>query len=119
VDTGQVYHNATLVITEGVQQTLAGPDDNNTKYNFVYCSSPQKLYLLKLRLADSRADFVKTKEKYEKRYGKPDGLDDWESANWEDIDVSFIWGLNESETILLTRSNKQTSAEFQDLSVCK
>ena len=55
----------------------------------------------------------------EKRYGKADGLDDWESANWGDIDVSFIWGLNESETILLTHSNNQTSAEFQDLSVCQ
>jgi hypothetical protein len=117
--TGHLFDKESLVITEGTQQTLAGPDDNKTKYDLVYCSSPQKLYLLKLRLADSRADFVKTKQKYEKRYGKPDGLDAWESANWEDVDVSFIWGLNESETILLTHTNNQTSAEFQDLSVCK
>ena len=117
--TGHLFDNESLFITEGVHQTLAGPGDNKTKYNLVYCSSPQKLYLLKLRLADSRANFVKTKEKYEKRYGKPDGLDAWESANWEDVDVSFIWGLNESETILLTHRNKQTSAEFQDLSICK
>ena len=117
--TGHLFDKESLVITEGEQQTLAGPDDNKTKYNLVYCSSPQKLYLLRLRLADSRADFVKVKDKYEKRYGKPDGLDAWESANWEDVDVSFIWGLNESETILLTHSNNQTSAEFQDLSICK
>ena len=117
--TGHLFDRKSLVITEGAQQTLAGPDENQTKYNLVYCSSPQKLYLLKLRLADSRADFVKTKEKYEKRYGKPDGLGAWESTNWEDVEVSFIWGLNDSETILLTHSNNQTSAEFQDLSVCK
>jgi len=117
--TGHLFDKESLVITEGEQQTLAGPDDNKTKYNLVYCSSPQKLYLLRLRLADSRADFVKVKDKYEKRYGKPDGLDAWEFVNWEDVDVSFIWGLNESETILLTHSNNQTSAEFQDLSICK
>ena len=117
--TGHLFDKESLVITEGAQQTLAGPGDNKEKYSLVYCSSPQRLYLLKLRLAGSRAEFVKTKEKYEKRYGKPDGLDAWESANWEDVDVSFIWGLNESETILLTHSNNQTSAEFQDLSVCK
>ena len=117
--TGHLFDKESLVITEGAQQTLAGPDGDMKKYNFIYCSSPQRLYLLKLRLADSRADFVKVKDKYEKRYGKPDGLDAWESANWEDVDVSFIWGLNESETILLTRSNNQTSAEFQDLSICK
>jgi len=117
--TGHLFDKESLVITEGEQHTLAGPDDNKTKYNLVYCSSPQKLYLLRLRLADSRADFVKVKDKYEKRYGKPDGLDAWEFVNWEDVDVSFIWGLNESETILLTHSNNQTSAEFQDLSICK
>ena len=117
--TGHLFDKESLVITEGAQQTIAGPEGDNKKFNLVYCSSPQILYLLKLRLADSRADFVKTKEKYEKRYGKPDGLDGWESANWEDVDVSFIWGLNESETILLTHSNNQTSAEFQDLSVCQ
>ena len=116
---GHLFDKESLIITEGEQRTFAGPGDNKTKYNLVYCSSPQKLYLLKLRLAGSRVDFVKAKEKYEKRYGKPDGLDAWESANWEDVDVSFIWGLNESETILLTHSNNQTSAEFQDLSVCK
>ena len=108
-----------LVITEGAQQMFAGPDGNTIKYNLVYCASPQKLYLLKFRLADTRADFVKVKQKYEKRYGKPDGSDAWESVNWADVDVSLIWGLNESETILLTHSNNETSAEFQDLSVCK
>jgi hypothetical protein len=115
----QLTDKESLVITEGAQQMYAGPDDNKTKYSLVYCASPQKLYLMKFRLAESRADFVKVKQKYEKRYGKPDGSDAWESANWEDVDVSFIWGLNESETILLTHRNNQTSAEFQDLSVCQ
>jgi hypothetical protein len=117
--TSQLTDKESLVITEGAQQMYAGPDDNKTKYSLVYCASPQKLFLMKFSLAESRADFVKVKQKYEKRYGKPDGSDAWESANWEDVDVSFIWGLNESETILLTHSNNQTSAEFQDLSVCK
>jgi hypothetical protein len=108
-----------LFITEGAQQTYAGPGDDSKKYNLIYCSSPQKLYLMKFRLAASRAEFVKAKEKYEKRYGKPDGPNDWEAANWEDAEVSFIWDLNESETILLTRSGNETGAEFQDLSVCK
>ena len=121
--TGHLFDRKSLVITEGAQQTLAGPDENQTKYNLVYCSSPQKLYLLKLRLADSRADFVKTKEKYEKRYGEPTPLDSksdsWESENWEYVDISFIWDINESETVVLTHSNKGTSAEFQDLSVCQ
>jgi len=107
------------VIIEGAQQTFAGPDDNKTKYTLVYCSSPQKLYLMKFRLADSRLEFVNTKQKYEKRYGKPEGLGDRDSANWDDADVSFLWVLNESETILLTHNRTGTSAEFQDLSVCQ
>jgi len=117
--TRRLSDKESLVITEGAQQTFAGPDDDKTKYDLIYCSSPQKLYLMKFRLVDSLAEFVKTKEKYEKRYGKPDGLDDWESENWEDVDISFIWDLNESETILLTHGNNGNSAEFQDLSVCK
>ncbi|MDC1287542.1 hypothetical protein N8198_06620 [Gammaproteobacteria bacterium] len=116
--TGHLSDKSALVITEGAQQTFAGPDDNKTKYTLVYCSSPQILYLMKFRLADSRSEFVKTKQKYKKRYGKPEGLDDWGSANWEDADVSLIWDLNESETILLTHDSNGTSAEFQDLSVC-
>ena len=115
----QLSEKDALVINEGAQQTFAGPGDNHGKYNLIYCSSPQKLYLLKFKLADSRAEFVKAKRKYEKRYGKPEGPHDWESTSWEDIEISFIWDLNESETILLTRSANETSAEFQDLSVCQ
>jgi hypothetical protein len=114
----QLSEKGALVITVGAQQTFAGPGDNQRKYNLIYCSSPQKLYLLKFRLADSQAEFVKAKKKYEKRYGKPEGPDDWDSTNWGDVEISFIWDLNESETILLTRSASETSAEFQDLSVC-
>ena len=115
--------NESLVITDGAQQTYAGPEDNKTKYNFNYCSKPQKLYLMKFSLENSLEVFVKTKEKYEKRYGEPTPLDyksdNWESENWEYVDISFIWDLNESETIVLTHSKNGTHAEFQDLSVCK
>jgi hypothetical protein len=62
---------------------------------------------------------VKAKKKYEKRYGKPEGSHDWDSTHWEDVEISFIWDVNEFETILLTRSANETSAEFQDLSVCQ
>ena len=116
--TRHLSERESFFITEDTRQTFAGPEGDTAKYNLIYCSSPQVLYLMKFRLADSPAEFVKAREKYEKRYGKPDGMDDWESANWEDVDVSFIWDLNESETILLTHSNNETSAEFQDLSVC-
>lgn len=112
-----------LVITEGARQTFVGPDDDRTKYNLIYCSTPQKLFLMKFRLVDSLAVFVKAIEKYEKRYGKPEGLaylsDDWRSRNWEDVDISLIWHINESETILLTHGSDGTIAEFQDVSVCQ
>ena len=120
---GYLSDNESLVITDGAQQTYAGPKDNQAKYNLVYCSKPQKLYLMQYSLDDSLEEFVKTKEKYEKRYGEPTPLDNksdhWESENWENVDISFIWDLNESETILLTHSNQGTSAEYQDLSVCE
>ena len=112
-----------FVITEDAQQTHAGPDGNRTKYNLVYCSTPQKLYLMKFRLADSLAVFMQAREKYEKRYGKPEGLDyvsgNLESENWEDADISLIWDINEFETVLLTHGKNGTSAEFQDVSVCQ
>jgi len=117
--TGYLADKKSLVITEGAEQTFAGTGDNPAKYNLVYCSSPQKLYLLKFRLEDSPAQFDKTRQKYEKRYGNPDVLNDWGSENWEDADVALIWDLNESETILLTHGSDGSSAEFQDLSVCK
>lgn len=117
--TGYLADKKSLVITEGAEQTFAGTGDNPAKYNLVYCSSPQKLYLLKFKLGDSAAQFEKTREKYEKRYGNPDVLNDWGSENWEEADVALVWDLNESETILLTHGSDGSSAEFQDLSVCK
>ena len=115
--------NESLVITEGEQQTYAGPSDNKKKYNLIYCARPQKLYLMQFSLPDSYAAFVKAREKYEKRYGIPDRLDyvsdDWQSENWENVDISLIWDLNEFETIELTHNNRGTSAEFRDLSVCQ
>jgi hypothetical protein len=112
-----------VVVTENAQQTLAGPDGDNTSYNLIYCSTPQKLYLMKFRLGDSHAAFEKTKEKYERRYGKPESSgqvsDERENENWQAVDVSLIWLINESETILLTHGNNGTIAEFQDISVCK
>jgi len=115
--------NESLVVTESEREMYVGPNDNKTKYKLIYCSVPQKLYLMQYSLDDSLEVFVKTKEKYEKRYGKPSRQDsksdDWQFENWDDVDVSFIWDLNESETILLTHSKNGTSAEFQDLSVCE
>jgi hypothetical protein len=116
---GYLADKAFLEITEGAEQTFAGPRDNRAKYNLVYCSSPQKLYLLKFKLGDSAALFDKTREKYAKRYGNPDILNDWGSENWDEADIALVWDLNESETILLTHGSDGTSAEFQDLSVCK
>lgn len=115
--------NESLVITDGAQQTYAGPEDNKSKYNLLYCSKPQKLYLMQFKLADSRAVFVETKEKFEKRYGKPSQQDTasdyWETENWENVSISFTWDLNEYETIVLEHRDNETIAEFQDLSVCK
>ncbi len=112
-----------FVISEDAEQTYAGPDGNTTKYNLVYCSTPQKLYLMKFRLADSFAVFMQAREKYEKRYGKPEGLDhasdNLEPENWENADIALIWDINEFETILLTHGKNGTSAEFQDVSVCQ
>ncbi|MDH3635100.1 MAG: hypothetical protein OES20_10375 [Gammaproteobacteria bacterium] len=115
--------NESFVITDGLQQTYAGPEDNKSKYILIYCSKPQKLYLMQFKLADSRAVFVETKKKFEKRYGKPRQLysesDYWETENWENVSVSFIWDLNESETIALEHRDNNSIAEFQDFSVCK
>ena len=112
-----------FVVTEDARQTFAGPADNTTKYNLVYCSTPQKLYLMKFRLADSHAVFMQAREKYEKRYGKPEGQDyisdNLATGNWEDAVISLIWDINEFETILLTHGKNGTSAEFQDVSVCQ
>ena len=115
--------NESFVITDDEQQTYAGPMDNQSKYNLVYCSTPQKLFMMRFRLDDSLEVFVKTKEKFDKRYGEPTAIDsksDYRDAEaWQNVDVSFLWDLNESETILLTHSSNGTSAEFQDLSVCE
>ena len=99
--------NESMVITDGEQQTYAGPEDNKAKYNLIYCSIPQKLYLMQFSLDDSLEVFVKTKANYQ------------DSEAWENIDISFIWDINEFETILLTHTGQETSAEFQDLSVCE
>ena len=115
--------NESFVITDGAQQTYAGPEDNRSKYNLIYCSRPQKLYLMQFKLAASRAVFRETKDKFEKRYGKPSQLDSasdyWETESWENVSISFIWDLNEYETIVLEHRDNESTAEFQDLSVCK
>jgi hypothetical protein len=112
-----------LVISEDAGQTFAGPDGSDSRYDLIYCATPQKLYLMKFRLSDSLTVFKKTKEKYEKRYGKPEGLghgsDDWGTNSWDSVDISLMWVINESETILLTHDGQGTVAEFQDVSVCK
>ncbi|MBT8437229.1 MAG: hypothetical protein KJP11_07650 [Gammaproteobacteria bacterium] len=115
--------NESFVVTDGAQQTYAGPEDNKTKYHLNYCSTPQKLYLMQYRLGNSLEVFFKTKEKYESRYGEPtplnDQADNREADNWEQVDISYIWDLNEFETIVLMHDKNGTQAHFQDLSVCK
>jgi hypothetical protein len=121
--TRYLYEKEGFEITEDDQHTVAATGDGEIIYKLVYCSTPQKLYLMKFRLFDSPAVFMKTLEKYGKRYGEPEGLDDVpdyrESDNWEDVDVSLIWDLNESETILLTHGSNGTITEFQDISICQ
>ena len=99
------------------------PVGDKARYHLVYCSSPQILYQMTFRLGDSPAAFVKTLEKYEKLYGEPEGLDqaprNWDDDNWSDIQLSLIWHVGDSETILLTHGRDGSSAEFQDLSVCQ
>jgi hypothetical protein len=121
--TRYLYEKERFDISGDDQQSVAATDDGEIIYRLVYCSTPQKLYLMKFRLVDSPAVFMKTLEKYEKRYGEPEGLNDVpdyrESDNWEDVDVSLIWDLNESETILLTHNSNGTITEFQDISICQ
>lgn len=111
------------VITESDRQTFAGESGERPRYHLVYCSSPQKLYQMTFRLGDSPSAFVKTLQKYEKRYGAPEGLEQppgsWNRDNWLNTRVSLIWHLGDSETILLTHDKDGSSAEFQDLSVCQ
>lgn len=115
--------NASWVITDGERQTQAGPSENRAQYSLVYCSTPQKLYLMRFRLDDSLQAFVETRQKFERRYGEPTALqpqaDFYDAAAWADAEVSFLWDVNESETVLLMHSGSGTSAEFQDLSVCR
>ena len=110
------------VINDGSRQTSGGPDDAPEKYTMIYCSRPQKLYLMQFRPGDSLEQFEQLRKKFEKRYGEPTPLNTAanyrESATWDDVDVSFIWDLNELETILLKHDRNGTRAEFQDLSVC-
>lgn len=120
--TRHLYEKDSFVITDGDKQTKAGPENNQSQYQFVYCATPQKLFLMRFRLDDSFEAFIKTKKKFEKRYGQPAPLDtgsDYrDSANWENVEVAFLWHLNDSENILLIHAGNGTSAEFQDLSVC-
>ena len=101
---------------------FAGPADNPAKYNLSYCSTPQRLYLMQFSLEDSFEEFVRTKHKFDKRYGESARLDPgteaWTAENWGNFDVALIWDLSETETILLTHTENGTSAEFQDVSVC-
>ena len=115
--------NESFVITNGEQQTRAGPEDNRSKYVMTYCATPQRLYLMRYGLDDSLEAFIETKNKFEKRYGQPTPLyaepDYRDPDTWENADIAFIWDLNETETILLRHGGNETRAEFQDLSVCE
>lgn len=121
--TRHLTDNESLVVIDDELQTRAGPGDNRSKYHLTYCSTPQKLYLMRFRLDDSLEAFVKAKEKYEKRYGEATPLNGESNyrnpATWNSANIAFIWDLNDSETILLKHDSEGSTAEFQDLSVCQ
>jgi hypothetical protein len=114
--------NHSLVVSEGAQQTWAGPDDDKNRYHLAYCSTPQRLYLMKFNLTDSPEAFIEARKKYERRYGTPEGRNslasDRDFANWAESEILLIWHLSESETLLLSHDGSGTRAEFQDVSVC-
>ena len=119
----QLAEDPSVLTTEQAGQTLAATRDGRPRYVLGYCSSPHRLYLMKFALPDSREVFARTLAKFERRYGSPEALDKaaayLRADGQEDIEVTLIWNLNESETILLTRDAGGTRAEFQDVSVCR
>ena len=121
--TSHLADRQSLAITEGMRQTLAGSADGDLVYDLVYCATPQRLYLMRYRLPDTPAAFVRTLEKFERRYGEPEGLGDisaqLDPAAWEHAVITLLWNLNEAETILLTRDADGARVEFQDVSVCR
>ena len=114
--------NHSLVVSEGAQQTWAGPDEDTIQYHLSYCSTPQRLYVMKFSLPDSPQAFVEARKKYERRYGEPVGLNSLSTerdfANWTDSEILLIWHVSELETIVLSHDSNGTRAEFQDVSVC-
>jgi hypothetical protein len=110
------------VTSEDGRQTLAVDSDTGTSYTMVYCSTPQKLYRMKFRLADSPDAFAGALQKYERRYGKPEGLDgvtgQARPRGPDNAEVFLIWYLSESETLVLTRGSDGANVEFQNVSVC-
>jgi hypothetical protein len=119
----QLSEHTSLAVTEGARETLVHAIADDTGYSLVYCSTPQKLYLMKFGLPDSAQEFARTLAKFERRYGEPEGLERAASylnpGKWDDAEVSLIWNLNEFETILLTRDAEGARAEFQDVAVCR
>ena len=119
----QLAEDRSLLTTENAEQTFAARLDGQPQYTLEYCSSPHRLYLMKYTLPDSREVFARTLAKFERRYGSPEGLDKatayLQSDDPQDIEITLIWNLNESETILLTRDASGLRAEFQDVSVCR
>ena len=120
---GHLADRQSLVVTEDSGHTLASSTDGGLRYELVYCASPQLLYLMRYRLPDSRAAFSKALQKFTGRYGEPEGIDEvsavLESPAWESADISLLWSLNESETVLLARDRDGSRVEFQDVSVCR
>ena len=120
---GYLADDSTLVVTGAEAETFAGPENSRTLYHLVYCSSPQILYRMKFRLLDTHDEFVATKTKFERRYGTPESSGDVVAADssedWQNTDVSLIWSISDTETILLEHDRDGTTAEFQDVSVCQ
>ena len=111
--------NGLSLVSAAERETLAGPDPGEIRYRMLYCSTPQVLYRMLYRLADTHEEFVATRHKFERRYGTPEGVDAGSSENWRNADVSLIWHISDSETILLQHDRSGTVAEFQDVSVCQ
>jgi len=118
----QVADRGGRVTTEDSRQMYAVSADGGTSYQMFFCSTPQKLYRMKFMPADSAETFAFLLRKYERRFGEPEGLDDVsiyrQPGAWDNAEISLIWHVSESETLLLTHNDGGISVEFQNVSVC-
>jgi hypothetical protein len=118
----QVADRGGRVTTEDGRQMYAVSADEQTSYQMLFCSTPQKLYLMRYSPADSPETFAFLLRKYQRRFGEPEGPDDVsvyrQAEAWENADIALIWHVSESETLLLTHDGDGIGVEFQNVSVC-